>query len=104
MADRATGVFQLTGPRDVTYAEAARYLAAQLGLDSSLVREGSVREAGLPPGTAPPHTTLDSALLRQRYGIDVPDLWRVVDWLVSTINKTTNAGSASGAAVAPEHY
>jgi dTDP-4-dehydrorhamnose reductase len=104
MADRATGVFQLTGPRDVTYAEAARYLAAKLGVDSTLVQEGSVREAGLVPGTAPPHTTLDSTLLGQRYGIDAPDLWRVVDWLVSTMDKTANAGGESGVAVAPGHY
>lgn len=104
MADRATGVFQLTGPRDVTYADAARYLAAQLGLDLSMVREGSMREAGLPSGTAPPHTTLDSTLLRERYGIDVPDFWRVADWLVSTKGKTADAGGASGAAVAPRHY
>jgi dTDP-4-dehydrorhamnose reductase len=104
MADRATGVFQLTGPRDVTYAEAARYLAVRLGVDSALVREASVREAGLPHGTAPPYTSLDSTLLRQRYGIDVPDPWRVVDWLVSTIDETATAGSASGAVPAAGHY
>jgi len=104
MADRAIGIFQLTGPRDVTYVEAAHYLAAQLGVDLALVASGSVSETGLPPGTAPPHTTLDSTLLRQRYSIEAPDAWRVVDWLIATIDKPTNTGSVSGAVAGSGRY
>jgi dTDP-4-dehydrorhamnose reductase len=78
LKDRAIGIFQLTGPRDVPYTEFGRHLAAHLGADPSLVTETSVREAGLPDGVAPPHTTLDTSLLHMRYGIEAPDVWQVV--------------------------
>lgn len=79
LQDRATGIFQLTGPRDVAYAEIGRFLAAHLGAEPSLVTETSVRQAGLPEGAAPLNTTLDSSLLCVRYGFDVPDVWQVVE-------------------------
>jgi dTDP-4-dehydrorhamnose reductase len=77
MADRATGVFQLSGPRDVTYGEVGRFLAERLRADPELVVLSSAKEAGLP--IAPAHTTLDSSALRERYGIVVPDAWEVLD-------------------------
>jgi hypothetical protein len=48
-------------------------LATELNASRSLVEETSVATAGLPRGVAPPHTTLDSRLLRERYGISVAD-------------------------------
>lgn len=79
LEDRAGGIFQLTGPRDVTYAEVGRFLAAQLGADPALVEETSARSGGLPEGATPAHTTLDSSLLRTRYGFEIPDVWQVVE-------------------------
>jgi dTDP-4-dehydrorhamnose reductase len=81
MADRRPGIYQLTGPRDVTYSEVGRFLAWRLGADAGLVSESSALEAGLPEGCNPPHTTLDSSRLRELYGIEVPDAWRVVEAL-----------------------
>jgi dTDP-4-dehydrorhamnose reductase len=78
MQDRASGVFQLTGPRDVTYADIGRFLAAYLDAEAGLVHETSAREAGLPEGATPLNTTLDSSLLRVHYGFEVPDVWEVV--------------------------
>jgi dTDP-4-dehydrorhamnose reductase len=46
MADRATGIFQLSGPRDVTYERAGHFLAERLGADVSLVAPTSVAKAG----------------------------------------------------------
>jgi dTDP-4-dehydrorhamnose reductase len=77
--DRARGVFQLTGPRDVTYADIGGFLAAYLDADQKLVSQTSARAAGLPEGATPPHTTLDSSLLRVHYGLEVPDVWDVVE-------------------------
>ena len=37
------------------------------------------RWAGLPDGATPLHTTLDSSLLRAHYGLEVPDVWDVVE-------------------------
>ena len=36
LQDRARGIFQLTGPRDVTYADIGRFLAAYLDVDPKL--------------------------------------------------------------------
>jgi dTDP-4-dehydrorhamnose reductase len=75
---RARGIFQFTGPRDVTYADVGRFLAATLGAAPGLVQETSAHSAGLPEGATPANTTLDSSLLRVHYGLEVPDVWDVV--------------------------
>ena len=86
---RAAGVFQLTGPRDVTYADIGRFLAAYLGAEASLIRETSAREAGMPAGATPLHTTLDSSLLRERYGLEAPDVWEVFSDIMSNLGQRT---------------
>jgi dTDP-4-dehydrorhamnose reductase len=83
LEDRATGIFQLTGPRDVTYAELGRFLAAHVGADRALVQETSALDSGLPAGATPHNTTLDSGPLCARYGLVVPDVWEVAARLVS---------------------
>jgi dTDP-4-dehydrorhamnose reductase len=84
MQDGATNIFQLTGPRDVTYAEVALFLAGRLNANPRLVMATSARASSLPKGATPLRTTLDSHLLRERYGISVPDVWDVIDTLVTT--------------------
>src|ERR1700681_1064183 len=79
LQDRARGIFQLTGPRDVTYADIGGFLAAYLDADQKLVTQASAREAGLPEGATPSNTTLDSSRLRVHYGFEVPDVWDVVE-------------------------
>src|ERR1700733_1577491 len=79
LQERARGIFQLTGPRDVTYADIGGFLAAYLDADQKLVTQASAREAGLPQGATPPNTTLDSSRLRVHYGLEVPDVWDVVE-------------------------
>jgi dTDP-4-dehydrorhamnose reductase len=79
MEARATGIFQLSGPRDVTYVDAGLFLAERLGVAPSLVAHTSHVTAGLPAGAGPPHTTLDSRALAERYGIVVPDAWKVLE-------------------------
>ena len=79
LQDRARGIFQLTGPRDVTYAEIGGFLAAYLDVEQKLVTQTSARAAGLPEGATPLNTTLDSSRLRVLYGLEVPDVWDVVE-------------------------
>jgi dTDP-4-dehydrorhamnose reductase len=78
LQDRARGIFQLTGPRDVTYADIGRFLAGYLHAEPRLVSETSAHAAGLPEGATPNNTTLDSSLLRVHYGLEAPDVWDVV--------------------------
>jgi dTDP-4-dehydrorhamnose reductase len=82
--ERASGIFQLTGPRDVSYAEVGRFLAGKLGAEPSLVQVTSARAAGLPEGATPLHTTLDSRVLRDRFGLEVPDVWQVIESVTSS--------------------
>lgn len=79
MKNRATGIFQLTGPRDVSYADTGRYLAARLGADAALVEETGALDNGLPVGAIPRNTTLDSSALRARFALQCPDPWTVID-------------------------
>ena len=85
--DRASGIYQLTGSRDVSYAEIGRFVAGSLDADPALVTEISALEAGLPNGATPRHTTLDSSLLRDRYSLDVPDAWQVIEGAVTARKK-----------------
>jgi dTDP-4-dehydrorhamnose reductase len=79
LSERPSGIFQLTGPRDVSYADVGHFLAGKLGVESSLVQAASARAAGLPAGATPLHTTLDSGALRNRFGIEVTDVWQVIE-------------------------
>jgi dTDP-4-dehydrorhamnose reductase len=81
MEDRLPVIAQLTGPRDVAYAEIGRYLAKKHGVDPRLVEPVSALASGMARGSTPRHTTLDSSLLAERYGIRVPDAFEVIDRL-----------------------
>lgn len=84
LATPTSGIFQLTGPRDIAYGEIALHLADRLGVDSALVEQVSAYSAGQPEGSTARHTTLDSSALRERFGIVVPDAWAVIDALAET--------------------
>lgn len=83
--DRAAGVFQLSGSRDISYAEVTYHLAQRLGVDSSLVKSVSAESATLPEGTILAHTTLASEALGERYGIVVPDPLAVLDAVIGPL-------------------
>jgi dTDP-4-dehydrorhamnose reductase len=87
LEDRASGIFQLTGPRDVTYADVGRFLAAHLSAEPSLVKEMSAYQAGFPEGATPLNTTLDSSVLYELYGYDVPDVWEVIETVIAARNE-----------------
>ena len=78
MRERARGVFQLSGPRDVAYLDAGHFLAERLGADTSLVARASFAAINPPKGAAPPYTTLDSSALAARFGIAAPDAFEVL--------------------------
>jgi dTDP-4-dehydrorhamnose reductase len=79
LQDQAAGVFQFTGPRDVSYAETGRYLAERVRADPRLVEETSALDNGLPMGATPRHTTLVSSAIRERFALQCPDAWPVID-------------------------
>jgi dTDP-4-dehydrorhamnose reductase len=83
MKDGARGIFQLTGPRDMSYFEIGRHVASKLGARRELVKESSTSAAGLPNGSARLHTTLDSSRLRDAYGLKAPDVLEIVDGVIA---------------------
>jgi len=84
MAESARGIFQLSGPFDVCYLQVGLYVAQQLGANRSLLEPVSARLLGLPLGSTPKHTTLDSEALRSRYSLAAPDPWAVVDSIMES--------------------
>jgi dTDP-4-dehydrorhamnose reductase len=81
MQDRLPITAQLSGPRDITYAEAAGFLARRIGADPRLVRPVSAHDSGMPAGSTPRHTTLDSTHLISKYGLTVPGAFEVIGGL-----------------------
>ena len=79
--DKLSGILQVSGPEDITYADAARHLASKLNADAALVNEGTTAQAGFPLEKSPQNTTLDTRRLFQEFGIDVPPATRVLDSL-----------------------
>ena len=45
--------------------------------------ETSALDAGLPEGATPRHTTLDSSGLRERYGLQVPDITAIIEPMIA---------------------
>jgi len=78
MEDHLPVVAQLTGPRDVAYNEVGRFLAERIGADPNLVEPVSAIENGVPKGSAPRNTTLDSSYIAERYSLIVPDAYDVI--------------------------
>ena len=78
MEDRLSLVAQLSGPRDATYFEVASFLATKTGADQRLVKPVSALEQGMPAGSTPQHTTLDSQFVADKYKLCVPDIFDVI--------------------------
>jgi dTDP-4-dehydrorhamnose reductase len=78
MEDRVVITAQLSGPRDISYAEAAGFLARQIGADPRLVVPVSARDSFMPAGSTPRHTTLDSSTLISKYGLMVPGAFEAI--------------------------
>lgn len=75
---RLAGITQVSGTRDVSYADAAKFGAKLLGVDLSLVQPHSALESGQHIEALPMHTTLDITRLRILLGVEPPDvLWTI---------------------------
>jgi dTDP-4-dehydrorhamnose reductase len=69
---RLSGVFQVSGERDISYADVAYLVAEHLGVDSGLIRPVSGRSAACPYQHFPRHTTLCVSELASRLGMRPP--------------------------------
>lgn len=76
---RQGGIWQLSGPADLSYAEAARHLLRCRGLPETRLRPTTARERGLSPSLVPRHTSLDTSRLEQELGLVPPPAAFVFD-------------------------
>jgi dTDP-4-dehydrorhamnose reductase len=76
---RAGGVWQISGKSDITYDGIAHYLAARLGLSTSLVRSITAAERGLPAEDVTAYTSLDCSRLCAAASFVSPEPEAVID-------------------------
>lgn len=79
MEKHATGIIQASAACDISYEQAARYLARRLGCDEQLIEPISYAQRGIE--YSPANTTLDSSGLAM-LGMEAPQVPSVLDELV----------------------
>ena len=73
-ARRLGGFFQLSGERDLSYADAAQLLARRRGVPPRLIQPVTAAEAGLALEAQPVHTTLADTRVRQELNLTPPSI------------------------------
>ena len=82
---RLPGIIQVSGERDVTYAEIAFRIAQRMGVDNSLVQPVRSKESNIYVESVPSHTTLDTDRLRNEIEIETPDVMSTIDSVIDTL-------------------
>jgi dTDP-4-dehydrorhamnose reductase len=72
------GIYQVSGASDISYADAARYIAGQLGAPAHLVEVCPAVNLNIPSGEVTAYTSLDTARLAALCGFVAPEPWEVV--------------------------
>ena len=83
LTEQCSGIWQLSGPEDVSYAEIAVHIGRRLQADPALVRPIAAASTGMPTGSTPRHTTLDSSLLRSAFGVASPEPWTTIEGVLA---------------------
>jgi len=76
---RASGIYQASGAADITFEEAARHLAARIGVPSQRVVGIKAAEHGIPIDEITPYTSLDTSRLSALTGYIPPSPRDVID-------------------------
>lgn len=76
---KLTGIAQVSGDRDISYADLVRRIAERLGAPPELVRPVRVKDSGIQVEAAPAHTTLETSRIESELGIRAPDVWETID-------------------------
>ncbi len=86
----APGLWQASGPRDVSYGEVGMKLAELVGADASLVQPRTTAESGLELEPFGPHTTLDSTKLLEYTGFSLVDPLDAVAYALENARMTND--------------
>lgn len=96
-----TGIWQLSGARDVSYARIAGFIAQRIGADPELVQPVPAAGGGMPEGSTPRHTTLACGALEARFGIRPRDPWPVIEEVLEFQPRGIAANSGDNAQGTP---
>lgn len=75
---RLHGIVQISGDRDVTYEQVARYIAQRIGVRQDLIQPKKSKESGLELEAIPSNTTLDINRMRLDLGLEAPNVWEAI--------------------------
>jgi dTDP-4-dehydrorhamnose reductase len=79
---KLSGIVQVSGDRDVTYAQLAYRVAERMGVNRNLIRPISARESGLELEHLPQNTTLDATRLVEELKMKVPAVLPNIDLMI----------------------
>lgn len=74
-----SGIFQISGSKDISYYDAARHLALRLGVDPALVVERRAIDAGVPIEEIPKFSSLDAMRFFELTGRKAPEPEAVIE-------------------------
>jgi dTDP-4-dehydrorhamnose reductase len=79
LRSRQGGIFQVSGSRDISYAELARHLARRLDVPVARVIPVRALQRGIPENEVTPFTSMDTTRLTRLTGFIPPDPFTVID-------------------------
>lgn len=82
---RLPGIMQVSGNKDITYAETACRIAQRMGADPALVQPVMSGDSGLYFEDVPAHSTLDTTRLKSDTGIEPPDVLSTIDRMIDVL-------------------
>lgn len=75
----STGIWHISADRDISYAEAAKYICDKLRISDSLLEPVTVRNAGVLLENIPEFTALDMHVTADRLGIKTPSPFQAIE-------------------------
>jgi dTDP-4-dehydrorhamnose reductase len=79
------GILQVSGASDISYADAALYIAGQLGVPDRLVTVCSAVDHGIPSEDLTAYTSLDTDRLAALCGFVPPEPWSMIDAAIAPL-------------------
>jgi dTDP-4-dehydrorhamnose reductase len=83
--NRGGGVYQLSGAYDLSYFDAARFLARRIRVNEAFVHNACAADSGIPPGEICRFTSLDGSRLAGLTGWQMPDPYDVLETVYGPI-------------------
>ena len=75
---RLSGIVQVSGKEDVSYEQAAYFIARGIGARKELFQPVKSTESGIDMEAAPLNTTLDTSRMESALGMMPPDIWKTI--------------------------